>query len=121
MEDITNILGSFACCILSHFSHIHCMDYGLPGSSVHGILQARILQGVAISPSGNLPNPGIKPASVTSPALASGFLTINATWEAHLFKLNCNNSQSHLEFHKKINYFFLIISLLPRSGKFSLI
>ena len=31
---------------------------------------------------GDLPNPGIEPASLTSPALASGFLTTSATWEA---------------------------------------
>ena len=41
-----------------------------PGSCVHGILQARILEWVAISSSpGGLPNPGNKPASPTSPAL----------------------------------------------------
>ena len=34
-----------------------------PGSSVHGIFQARILAWVAISFSGDLPNPGIKPGS----------------------------------------------------------
>ena len=33
---------------------------------------------------GNLPNPGIKPASLTSPALAGGFFTTSATWEAPL-------------------------------------
>ena len=39
------------------------MDYSLPGSSVHGILQARTLEWVAMpSPRGS-PNPGIKPAS----------------------------------------------------------
>ena len=32
---------------------------------------------------GDLPNPGIKPASL-SPALAGGFFTINVTWEAQL-------------------------------------
>ena len=43
------------------------VDWSLPGSSVHGILQARILEWVAVSSSrGNLPNPGIKPASPTS-------------------------------------------------------
>ena len=31
---------------------------------------------------GDLPNPGIKPASFMSPALAGGFFTTNATWEA---------------------------------------
>ena len=47
-------------------------DCSPPGSSVHGILQARILAWVAISFSkGILPNPGIKPRS---PTLAGGFL-----------------------------------------------
>ena len=31
---------------------------------------------------GNLPNPGIEPASLTSPALAGRFFTTSATWEA---------------------------------------
>ena len=48
------------------------MDCSLPGSSVHRILQARILEWVAIPPPGNLPNPGIKP---TSHALAGGCFT----------------------------------------------
>ena len=37
------------------------MDCSLPGSSVHRILQARILGWVAIPPPGDLPNPGIEP------------------------------------------------------------
>ena len=35
----------------------------------------------------HLPNPGIKPLSLTSPALAIWFFTTNATWEA----LNSSN------------------------------
>ena len=31
---------------------------------------------------GDLPNPGIKPTSLTSPALAGGFFTTSTTWEA---------------------------------------
>ena len=57
------------------------MDYSLPGSSVHEILQARILELVAIS--GDLPAPGIKPKSLMSPALAGRFFITNTTWEAH--------------------------------------
>ena len=34
-----------------------------PGSSVHGILQARILEWVAISSPGDLPDLGIEPGS----------------------------------------------------------
>ena len=37
------------------------MDCSLPSSSVHGILQARILEWVAISFSRDLPDPGIEP------------------------------------------------------------
>ena len=35
----------------------------LPDFSVHGVLQARILEWVAISFSGDLPSPGIEPRS----------------------------------------------------------
>ena len=47
------------------------VDYRLPSSSVHGILQARILEWVAISFSGDLPDPGIEPRS---PALQADAL-----------------------------------------------
>ena len=57
------------------------MDHSLPGYSVHGILQAGKLEWVVTSP-GDLPDPGIKPVSLPSPALAGGFFTTSATWEA---------------------------------------
>ena len=38
--------------------------------------------GLPFPPSGDLPNPGIKPASPVSPESAGGFFTTNATWEA---------------------------------------
>ena len=48
------------------------MDCSPPGSSVHGILQARILAWVAMHPPpGDLPDPGIEPQS---PALQAGAL-----------------------------------------------
>ena len=37
------------------------LDWSSPGSSVHGIFQARILKWVAISTPGDLPDPGIEP------------------------------------------------------------
>ena len=48
------------------------MDCSLPGSSVHGILQARILEWVAIPFSRGFPNPGIEPGS---PALQTDSLS----------------------------------------------
>ena len=40
------------------------VDYSLPGSSVHRILQARILEWIAISFLGDLPDPGSEPRSL---------------------------------------------------------
>ena len=54
-------------CVISHYSHARDsdpMDYTLQASSVCGISQARILKWVAISFSGDLPNPGIEPMSL---------------------------------------------------------
>ena len=39
---------------------------------------------VLFSSPGDLPNPGMEPESLMSPALASGFFTISATWQAQL-------------------------------------
>ena len=47
------------------------MDCSLQGSCLHGILQARVLEWVAISFSRDLPDPGIEPGS---PALQADAL-----------------------------------------------
>jgi len=60
------------------------MDCSPPDSSVYGILQARILEKVVISLSRGSSDPGTKPTSLTSPALAGGFFTTSATWEAQI-------------------------------------
>ena len=51
------------------------MDCSPQGSSVHGILQVRILEWVNSPPAGDLSNSGIEPKSLLSPALADGFFT----------------------------------------------
>ena len=56
------------------------MHYSLPGTSVHGLLQARVLEWVAMLSSRDLPDPGVKPVSLTSPAPAGRFFTTSATW-----------------------------------------
>ena len=49
------------------------MDCSPPASSVHGILQARILEWATISYSRGYSQPRIKPMSLASPALAGRF------------------------------------------------
>ena len=58
------------------------VDCSPPGSSVHGVLQERIPEWVAVPSSKGSSRPGIEPKSLVSPALAGGFFTTSATWEA---------------------------------------
>ena len=58
------------------------MDYSLPGSSVHGILQARILEWVAKPSSRASSWPSFEPASPASPALAGRIFTTQPPGEA---------------------------------------
>ena len=51
------------------------MDSIPPGSSVHGIFGARRWSRLPFPTLGDLPNPGIKPESLVSLALAGGFFT----------------------------------------------
>jgi len=53
-----------------------------PGSSVHEILQARILEWVAMPSSRDLPKSGTKPKPLLSPALTGRFFTTSTSWEA---------------------------------------
>ena len=73
--------------ILSCFSHVWLcdpMDCRPPGSSLSmGFSRQEYWSGLPCPPPGGLPNPGIKPKSLTSPALAGGFSTTSITWEAH--------------------------------------
>ena len=54
------------------------MDYSPPGSYVHGIFQARILEwvsGLSFPSLGDHPNPGLEPPSLVFPVLAGRFFT----------------------------------------------
>ena len=54
------------------------LDCSLPGSSVRGISKTRILEWITFSSPGNIPDPGIEPASPVTPALEIHW----TTWEA---------------------------------------
>ena len=49
-----------------------------------GFFRQKYWSGLPCPPPGDLPNPGIEPASLMSPELAGGFFTSSATWEAIL-------------------------------------
>ena len=58
------------------------MDCNLPDSSVHGILQVRILEWVAFPSPGDLPDPGIEPRS---PALQEDSLPTESPGHSQFF------------------------------------
>ena len=66
------------------------MDCSPPGSSVHGIFQVRMLEWVPFCPLGDLPDPGIEPAS---PMLADRFFTTSITCEALTLTIHLHFSE----------------------------
>ena len=69
-------------CAQLHLILCDPLDYSPPGSSVHGIIQARILNGLPFPTQGDLPDTGIEPASLASLALAGRFFSTSSIWEA---------------------------------------
>ena len=85
--------GPHACSVLNparlFFDPFCCNP---PASFVHGIFQASILEWVVPFPiPGDLPNPGIEPASLASPAMAGRFFTTAPPGkpEGTMFRAKC--------------------------------
>ena len=68
-------------------SSLQSHNCSLPGSSVHGISQARTLEWVAISSSSDLPNTGIEPGSL---ALQADSLPAEPSEKPHLHYIPLN-------------------------------
>ena len=83
-------------CVARVLGHCGCvwlcnpMDGSPPGSSVHGILQARMLEWVAMSSSRRSSPPRIKPTSPKPPALVGEFFTTSPTCPRVLNSLHCD-------------------------------
>ena len=74
------------CAVLSRFSHVQLFvtpwTVARQAPLSMRILQVRTLEWVAMSFSRDLPDSGIKPVCLMSPALAGGFFATSSTWEA---------------------------------------
>ena len=77
-QEVSEWISQGACARSLQLYPLLCypLDCSLPGSSVHGILPAKILEWVPIPSPGDLPDPGIKPRSLMSPALVGGSLPL---------------------------------------------
>ena len=70
-------------CMLSHFSCVPlcAMLWTIARQLSVGFSRQEYWSVLPFPSPGDLPNPGLKPASLASPALAGGFFTTRATWE----------------------------------------
>ena len=95
-----------------------------PGSSVLGILQARILEWAAMPSSRDLPDPGIEPVSLMSPASAGRFFTTSATcacWSHfleshHSFSINSLKYLPHFLQHTEEWWYMLHFKYIHRGN-----
>ena len=88
-DKVTSSSSSACCCCVwcakslqLHLTFCDPMDGSPPGSSVHGIIWARILEWIAMPSSRDLPDQSIEPTSFIFPVLAGGFFTTSTTWKA---------------------------------------
>ena len=78
-------MGVCACYVLSRFSYVRLfvslwtVAHQAPLSM--GFSRQEYWSGLPWPPPRDLPEPGIEPMSLMSPALASGFFTTSTTWE----------------------------------------
>ena len=108
------------CAVLNHFIHVWLLvtlwtvAHQVPVSM--GFSRQEYLSGLPCPPPGDLPNLRIKPATPTSPALASVFSTTHATWEAPVILLFLPNFWQEVE---HILYLILaIFNLKSQSSAF---
>ena len=106
-------------CMLSRFSRVRLLV--TPWTLAHqaplsmGCYRQEYQKRLSCPPSGDLPDPGIEPASLRSLALASGFFTNSTTWEAQKKK-----SKVMFHHHQRKNISLLsrkkngVLSALPR-------
>ena len=77
-----------------------------------GFSRQEYWSGLPCPPPGDLPNPGIEPVSLASPALAGAFFTTSAPWEAHF-----SVKLSGLSIEKKIKYLNVYLFMFSWSGR----
>ena len=84
---VSMYLCMYVCVTLlqSHLTFCNSMDCSPPGSSVHRISRQENWSGLPCPPQGDFPSPGFEPEFLMSPALAGGFFTTSAIWEAYIY------------------------------------
>ena len=81
---VLSAVPAVCACVRSRFSSVRLFSalwtVALQAPVSMGFSRQEYWSGLACSPPWDLPDPGIKPMSLTSPVLAGGFFTPSATW-----------------------------------------
>ena len=98
------------------------MDYSFPGPSIHGISQARILEWLPLPSLGDLPDPGIEPAT---PALAGGFFTAEPPGRPtcmYMYRYTYTHTHPHIyimEYYLSTTFYYLLNYMIKIVSSFS--
>ena len=115
---------AYVASVLSHFSPVRLFatlwTVAHQAAVSMGFSRQEYWSGLPCPPAGDLPNLGIEPMSLMSPALTGGFFPTSTTWEAHTM---CHSSLIQARLHKQLlsssnwnsflgsQWFFPLISL----------
>lgn len=91
------LLLLFSCSVVSYF--LWAMNCSPSASFLHGILQARILEWVAISSSRGSSQPTDQSTSPAAPALAGGFFTTESPGEPYINYYVCTKKKKNTNPH----------------------
>ena len=67
-----------------------------------GFSRQEYWSGLLFPPPGDLPDPGIEPVSLTSPALAGGFFITSTTWETREYVIFYEKEKLRLQIELKL-------------------
>ena len=108
--------GLTRACMLSSSSHVRLLE--TPWTVAHqsplsmGFCRQAYWSRLPCPPPGNLPDPGIEPASPVSPALAGRFFTTSATWEAPAsasLRIFPPKNEISLPYSPSVSYTFILL------------
>ena len=85
----------------SHLTFGDAMCCSLLGSLSMGVSRQENWRGLPCPPPGDLPDPGIEPASLISPALAGRFFTTSTAWETPWARLYVIKREGSIQLSKK--------------------
>ena len=101
LEALATIVYFCVCAKLLQLSRLFVTLRTVPCQALlsMGFSRQEYSRGLPCSPPGHLPDTGIKPVSLMSPALAGGFFTTSATWEAHYLLLVTSKLYTHIHWY----------------------